>query len=68
MRSCGQLRLDFEASVKKSISPPPHPIPYTSYRILKTIAETKHEIEHLGRIISPFIITVPGDVVYFSPE
>ena len=34
----------------------------------QAVAEPKHEIEHLGGIISPFIVAVPGDVVYFNPE
>ena len=44
-----------------------HPGPRTTH-LLEAVAETDHEIEHLGGIISPFIIAVPGYIVYFNPE
>ena len=40
----------------------PYPVP------LKTVGESQHKVEHLGRIISPFVITIPGDVINLEPE
>ena len=44
-----------------------HPGPRTTHQ-LEAVAESEHEIEHLRRVISPFVITVPGDIIYFKPE
>jgi hypothetical protein len=35
---------------------------------LQTVTESEHEIEHLRRVISPFVIAVPGDIINLKPE
>jgi hypothetical protein len=61
MRSCGPNR----SGNKREIFPCQET--YTTHQ-LQAVAESEHEIEHLGRVISPLVISIPRYVIYLEPE
>ena len=43
-------------------------IPQRSYHFSEAVAESQHEIEHLGGVKSPFIITLPRNIIDPEPD